>query len=117
MVEAVLVVIFVLMAAALVLLVGGVAAATIGMVFDVESRDALRRFGGFAARLSAPRRRANDLEMRLGQLEAYEGSWSGSCAAYPETTPTERSSRVTWSKCGSCGAPPWKRCTTPPSRR
>ena len=73
MVEAVLVVIFVLMAAALVLLVGGVAAATIGMVFDVESRDALRRFGGFAARLSAPRRRANDLEKRLGQLEAYEG--------------------------------------------
>ncbi len=73
MVEAALVVFFVLMAPALVLLVGGVAAATIGMVFDVEPRDAIRRVGGFAARLSAPRRHVNDLEKRLGQLEAYKG--------------------------------------------
>lgn len=73
MVEAVLVVLFVLMAPALVLLVGGVAAATIGMVFDVEPREALSRFGGLAAGLTAPRRRANDLEKRLGQLEAYKG--------------------------------------------
>ncbi len=73
MVEAALVVFFVLMAPALVLLVGGVAAATIGMVFDVEPRDAIRRVGGLAARLSAPRRRADDLEKRLGQLEAYKG--------------------------------------------
>ena len=73
MIEAALVVFFVLMAPALVLLVGGVAAATIGMVFDVEPRDAIRRVGGFAARLSAPRRHVNDLEKRLGQLEAYKG--------------------------------------------
>ncbi len=73
MVEAALVVFFVLMAPALVLLVGGVAVATIGMVFDVEPRDAVRRIGGFAARLYVPRRRANDLDKRLGQLEAYEG--------------------------------------------
>ena len=73
MVEAALVVFFVLMAPALVLLVGGVAVATIGMVFDVEPRDAVRRVGGFAARLYAPRRRADDLEKRLRQLEVYEG--------------------------------------------
>lgn len=73
MVEAVLVVLFVLMAPALVLLVGGVAAATIGMVFDVEPREALRRVGGLAAGLTAPRRRADDLEKRLGRLEAYKG--------------------------------------------
>jgi hypothetical protein len=72
MVEAALVVFFVLMAPALVLLVGSVAVATIGMVFDVEPRDAVRRLGGFAARLHAPRRRADDLEQRLGQLETYE---------------------------------------------
>ncbi len=47
--------------------------ATIGMVFDVEPRDAVRRVGGFAARLYAPRRRADDLEKRLSQLGAYEG--------------------------------------------
>ena len=73
MVEAALVVFFVLMAPALVLLVGGVAVATIGMVFDVEPRDAARRVGGFAARLYSSRRRADDLEKRLHQLEAYEG--------------------------------------------
>ena len=43
------------------------------MVFDVEPRDAVRRIGGFAARLYAPRRRADDLEKRLRQLEVYEG--------------------------------------------
>ncbi len=73
MVEAALVVFFVLMTPALVLLVGGVAVATIGIVFDVEPRDAVRRVGGFAARLYAPRRRVDDLEKRLRQLEVYEG--------------------------------------------
>lgn len=72
MVEAALVVFFVLMAPALVLLVGGVAVATIGMVFDIEPRDAVRRVGGFAARLYPSRRSADDLQKRLGQLEAYE---------------------------------------------
>ena len=73
MVEAALVVFLVLMAPALVLLVGGVAVATIGMVFDVEPRDAVRRLGGFAARLCGPRRRADDLEKRLSELKVYEG--------------------------------------------
>ncbi|MDP9410940.1 MAG: hypothetical protein M3P70_10645 [Actinomycetota bacterium] len=73
MVEAALVVFFVLMAPALVLLVGGVALATIGMVFDIEPRDVVRRVGGFAARLYTPRRRADDLAKRLSQLGVYEG--------------------------------------------
>jgi hypothetical protein len=73
MVEAALVVFFVLMAPALVLLVGGVAVATLGMVFDIEPRDAVRGVGGFAARLCAPLRRADDPEKRLGELAAYEG--------------------------------------------
>ncbi len=72
MVEAALVVFFVLVAPAIVLLVGGVAAATLGMVFDVEPRDAIKCARGFAARLSFSRRHANRLEKRLGQLEAYE---------------------------------------------
>ena len=73
MIEAALMVFFVLIAPAIVLLVGGVAAATLGMVFDVEPRDALRGVRGFAARLSVSRRRADNLEKRLHQLEVYEG--------------------------------------------
>ncbi len=73
MVEAALIVFFVLMAPAIVLLVGGVAAATLGMVFDVEPRDAIRGARGFAAGLSASRRRANNLQKRLDELDAYEG--------------------------------------------
>ncbi len=73
MVEAALIVFFVLIAPAIVLLVGGVAAATLGMVFDIEPRDAVRGVKVFAARLSVSRRRANNLEKRLHQLEVYEG--------------------------------------------
>lgn len=73
MVEIALIVFFILMAPAIVLLVGGVAVATLGMVFDVEPRDAIRGARGFAARLSGSRRRANKLEKRLRQLEVYEG--------------------------------------------
>lgn len=73
MVEVALIVFFVLIAPAIVLLVGGVAAATLGMVFDVEPRDAVRGAWGFASRLSVSRRRANNLEKRLHQLEVYEG--------------------------------------------
>ncbi len=72
MVEAVLIVIFLLIAPALALLVGGVAAATLGMVFNVEPRDAIRGASGFAARLSFSRRRTNNLEKRLRRLEVYE---------------------------------------------
>ncbi len=72
MIEAALIFVFLLMAPALVLLVGGVAAATFGMVFNVEPRDALRGASGFAARLSFSRRRTNSLEKRLRRLEAYE---------------------------------------------
>lgn len=73
MVEVALIVFVFLMAPALVLLVGGVAAATFGMVFNVEPRDALRGASGFAARLAVSRRRTNNLEKRLRQLEVYEG--------------------------------------------
>ncbi len=73
MIEAALIVFFVLIAPAIVLLVGGVAAATLGMVFDVEPRDAVRGARDFAARLSVSHRRANNLEKRLHQLEVYEG--------------------------------------------
>lgn len=73
MVEVALIIFFVLMAPAIVLLVGGVAAATLGMVFDVEPRDALRGARSFAARLSGSRRHTNNLEKRLRQLEVYEG--------------------------------------------
>ncbi len=72
MVEVALIVFFILMAPAIVLLVGGVAAATLGMVFDVEPRDAVRGAKSFAARLSVSRWRTNDLEKRLHQLEVYE---------------------------------------------
>ncbi len=72
MVEVALIVFFILMAPAIVLLVGGVAAATLGMVFDVEPRDAVRSAKSFAARLSVSRWRTNDLEKRLHQLEVYE---------------------------------------------
>ncbi len=73
MVEAALIVFFFLMAPALVLLVGGVAVATFGMVFNVEPRDAIRgATSGFAARLSVSRRRTNNLEKRLRRLEVYE---------------------------------------------
>ena len=73
MVEVALIVFFVLMAPGLILLVGGVAAATLGMVFNVEPRDAVKGASGFAARLSVSRRRTNNLEKRLRQLEVYEG--------------------------------------------
>lgn len=72
MVEAALIVFFFLMAPALVLLVGGVAAATFGMVFNVEPRDAVSGASGFVARLSVSRRRTNNLEKRLRELEVYE---------------------------------------------
>jgi len=68
-----LVVFFVLMAPPIVLLVGGVAAATLGMVFDIEPRVAVRGASGFAARLPGSRWRTNKLEKRLRQLEVYEG--------------------------------------------
>ena len=73
MVEVFLIVLFVLMTPAIVLLVGGVAAATLGMVFDVEPRVALRGASGFASRLPVSRWRTNKLEKRLRQLEVYEG--------------------------------------------
>ena len=73
MVEVFLIVLFVLMTPAIVVLVGGVAAATLGMVFDVEPRVALRGASGFAARFPVSRWRTNKLEKRLRQLEVYEG--------------------------------------------
>ncbi len=73
MFEAALIFFFVLMAPALVLLVGGVAAATFGMVFDVEPRDAVRGARSFVGRLSASRWHTNTLEKRLRQLDVYEG--------------------------------------------
>ncbi len=73
MVEAALIIFFVLMAPAIVLLVGGVATATLGMVFDVEPRDAVRDARSFVGRLSVSRRHTNNLEKRLGQLDVYEG--------------------------------------------
>ena len=72
MVELALVVFIILIAPAIVLLVGGVAAATLGMVFDVEPRDAVRSAISFAARLPVSRWRTNNLETRLHQLEVYE---------------------------------------------
>jgi len=87
MVEAALIVFFVLMAPALVLLVGGVASATIGMVFDVEPRDVVRRASDFAARLSVSRRRANDLQKRLGQLDVYEGQLERELRGLPGDNP------------------------------
>jgi hypothetical protein len=73
MVEAALIVFFILIAPAIFALVAGVAAATIGMVFNVEPRDAVRGASGFAARFSVSRRRTSNLEKRLRQLEVYEG--------------------------------------------
>ncbi len=73
MVEIALIVFFVLMAPAIVLLVGGVATATLVMVFDVEPRNALRSARVFSGRLSASRWRTNKLAKRLRQLEVYEG--------------------------------------------
>ena len=72
MVELALIVFIILIAPAIVLLVGGVAAATLGMVFDVEPRDAVRSAISFAARLPVSRWRTNNLETRLHQLEVYE---------------------------------------------
>jgi hypothetical protein len=73
MVEIALIVFLVLMAPVIVLLVGGVATATLVMVFDVEPRDALRSAKVFSARLSASRWHTNKLEKRLRQLDIYEG--------------------------------------------
>ena len=73
MIEIALVVFFILMAPAIVLLVGGVATATLVMVLDVEPRNALRSARIFSARLSASRWHTNKLEKRLRQLDVYEG--------------------------------------------
>ena len=73
MVEIALIVFFVLMAPAIVLLVGGVATATLVMVFDLEPRNALRSARVFSARLSSSRWHTNKLEKRLRQLDVYEG--------------------------------------------
>lgn len=87
MVEAALIIFFFLMAPALVLLVGGVAAALIGMVFNVEPRDAVRRASGFAASFSVSRRRVNNLEKRLGQLEDYQGQLERELYGLPRDHP------------------------------
>ncbi len=74
MIEIALIVFFILMAPAMVLLVGGVATATLAMAFNVKPRDAVSGASSFAARLFSPsRRRTNKLEKRLRQLEVYEG--------------------------------------------
>ncbi len=87
MVEVALVVLFVLMAPAIVLLVGGVATATLGMVFNVEPSDAVRGASGFAARLPISRWRTNKLERRLRQLEAYEGQLKRELQGLPRDHP------------------------------
>ncbi len=87
MVEAALIVFFVLMAPALVLLVGGVGAATLAMVFNVEPRDALRSASGFAARLPVSRWRTNKLEKRLRLLEVYEGQLKRELQGLPTDHP------------------------------
>ena len=87
MLEVALVVFFVLLAPAIVLLVGGVAAATLGMVFDVEPRDAVRGVRSLAGRLSVSHRRANNLEKRLAQLEAYQGQLERELRSLPVDDP------------------------------
>lgn len=87
MIEAALIVFFVLMAPAIVLLVGGVGAATLAMVFNVEPRDALRSANGFAARLPVSRWRTNRLEKRLRQLEVYEGQLKRELQGLPTDHP------------------------------
>ena len=72
MAEIALIVFFVLIAPAIVLLVGGVATATLVKVFDLEPRNALRSARVFSARLSASHWRTNKLEKRLRQLDVYE---------------------------------------------
>ncbi|MDP9486716.1 MAG: hypothetical protein M3Q49_13190 [Actinomycetota bacterium] len=88
MVAAALVVFFVLMAPAIVLLVGGVAAATLAMVFDVEPRDAIRGARAFAAGISSSHRRhTNNLEKRLRQLAVYEAELEWELHSLPEYHP------------------------------
>ena len=87
MVEVALIVLFVLMAPAIVLLVGGVATATLGMVFNVEPRDALSSASGFAARLPISRWCTNKLEKRLRQLEVYEGQLKRELQGLPRDHP------------------------------
>ncbi len=87
MVEIALIIFFVLMSPAIILLVGGVATATLAMVFDVEPRNALRSARGFSARLSASRWRTNKLEKRLRQLEVYEGQLKRELHYLPEDHP------------------------------
>ncbi len=87
MAEVALIVFFVVMAPAIVLLVAGVAAATLGMVFDVEPREAVRSARVFAARLPASRRRTNKLEKRLRQLEVYERQLERELRELPEGHP------------------------------
>lgn len=73
MVEVALIVFLALMTPAIILLVGGVAVAALGIAFNVEPRDAVKGASDFVARLSISRRRTNNLEKRLRQLEVYEG--------------------------------------------
>ena len=84
MVEIALIIFFVLMAPAIVLLVGGVATATLVMVFDVEPRNALRSARVFSARVAASRWRTNKLEKRLHELEVYEGQLKRELHDLPE---------------------------------
>jgi hypothetical protein len=87
MFEIALIIFFVLIAPAIVLLVGGVATATLVMVFDVEPRNALRSARVFSARLSASRWRTNKLEKRLRQLDVYEGQLKRELHDLPEDHP------------------------------
>ncbi len=58
-----------------------------GIVFDVEPRDAVRGAKSLAARHSVSRRRTNDLEKRLHQLEAYEGQLKREISTLPREHP------------------------------
>ncbi len=87
MVEAALIVIFILVAPAIVVLVGGVATATLGIVFNVEPRDAVRSASGFASRLPVSRWRTNHLQKRLRQLEVYEGQLKQELQGLPRDHP------------------------------
>ena len=87
MVEAALIFFFVLMAPAIFALVAAVAAASLAMVFNVETRDAVRGASGLACRLPGSRWRTNKLEKRLRQLDVYEGQLKRELQSLPRDHP------------------------------
>ena len=87
MVEAALIVFFVLIAPAIFALVAGVAATTLAMVFDAGPRDAVRSAGGPAARLPVSRWRTSKSEKSLRRLLVYEGQLKRGLQGLPTDHP------------------------------